>query len=140
MSVVIRKGQNLTSYASGLSIVTPFRVYVGDDFNAVPLPELPAGSGLPAGTEYFPPLSVFAGELRIGTTSFFRPFEHRGQLGTLISGGGETWQPLDVKSGSDDAVHADGIAAQLTPLRSPAELPPVHQMNWLVTIEEIPQD
>jgi hypothetical protein len=140
MSVVIRKGQNLTSYASGLSIVTPFRVYVGDDLNAVPLPEPPAGSGLEAGTEYFPPLSVFAGELRIGTTSFFRPFEHRGQLGTLIAEEGEAWRPLDVKSGSDDAVHSDGIAAQLTPLRSPAELPPVHQMNWLVTIEEIPQD
>ena len=140
MSVVIRKGQNLTAYGSGLSIVTPFRVYVGDDFNAVPFVEPPVASGLPSEAEYFPPMSVFAGELRIGPTSFLRPYEHRGQLGTLIVGGLEPWQPLDVKSGSDDAVHPDGISAELTPLQSPAELPPIHQMNWLITIEEIPQD
>jgi|GEM_PF-2707513 len=47
------------------------------------------------------------------------------------------WHPLDMKSGSDDAVHIDSIAADLSPLRSPAELPPVHQINWLVVIEEI---
>jgi hypothetical protein len=37
-------------------------------------------------------------------------------------------------------VHAEMINAQLAPLRSPAELPPVHQMNWLVVIEEILSD
>jgi hypothetical protein len=37
-------------------------------------------------------------------------------------------------------VHSDSISADLKPLRSPAELPPVHPMNWLVVIEEIPQD
>jgi len=45
-----------------------------------------------------------------------------------------------MKSGSDDAVHSDSISVDLKPLRSPAELPPVHPMNWLVVIEDIPQD
>ena len=31
------------------------------------------------------------------------------------------------------------IAADLKPLKSPAELPPIHQMNWLVVVEEIPR-
>lgn len=140
MSVIIRKGLDLTAFTSGLSIVAPLRVYVGDDLNATPLASAPAGSGLPAGTVYYPPMSIFSAELRIGTTAFNRPFEHHGQLSTLSAEATGTWQPLDVKSGSDDEVHSDSIAAELKPLNSPAELPPVHQMNWLVVLEEIPSD
>lgn len=140
MCVIIRKGKDLTAFTNGISFVAPLRVYVGDDLNAVPASGPPSGSGLPAGAEFFPPMSIFASELRIGTTGFNRPFEHHGQLSTLASGASEKWQPLDVKSGSDDAVHADSISADLVPLRSPAELPPVHQMNWLVVVEEIAQE
>ena len=142
MAVIIRQGKDLTSFTSGLSIVTPLRVYVGDDLNSLPAPGgPPAGSGLPNGTIFYPPLSLFAAELRIGTTAFVRPFEHHGQIGTLITGGTDSWQPLDLRSGADDSVlQADQIAAELTPLRSPAELPPVHLMNWLVTVEEIPTE
>ncbi len=140
MCVIIRRGKDLTNYTAGLSIIAPLRVYVGDDLNAVPVAAIPAGSGLADGTEFYPPLSIFAAELRVGTTGFNRPIEHHGQLGSLATSGVNTWQPLDMKSGSDDAVHADSISADLKPLRSPAELPPVHPMNWLVVIEEIPQD
>ncbi len=141
MCVIIRQGKNLTNYTAGLSIVAPLRVYVGDDLNAVAASGVPVGSGLDAATEFYPPLSIFAAELRVGTTGFNRPIDHRGQLGSLATGGtAAPWKPLDMKSGSDDAVHADSISAELTPLRSPAELPPIHPMNWLVVIEEIPQD
>jgi hypothetical protein len=139
MSVIIRKGKDLTSFTAGLSIVAPLRVYVGDDLNEVPA-AVPNGSGLATTAEYYPPLSIFSAELRIGTTTFNRPFEHHGQIMTLRSGGTDVWQPLDVKSGSDDTVHTDTIAADLKPLQSPAELPPVHQMNWLIVIEEIPRE
>ena len=140
MCVIIRKGRDLTNYTAGLSVVAPLRVYVGDDLNDVPLAVPPTGSGLADTDEYYPPLSIFAAELRIGTTSVNRLVEHHGQIGTLTKGAGTSWSPLDIKSGSDDAVHAENISADLKPLRSPAELPPVHQMNWLVVIEEIPQD
>jgi len=141
MAVIIRKGTDLRAYTAGLSIVTPFRVYIGDDLNSMPQSGPPAGSGLPVGTDYFPPLSVFAAELRIGTTSFVRPFEHHGQVGTLISNSIGAWQPMDVKSGANDSVlGVDDVAAELSPLHSPAELPPVHQMNWLITIEEVPSE
>ncbi|TDU70895.1 hypothetical protein EI77_02013 [Prosthecobacter fusiformis] len=141
MCLIIRQGKDLTGYTAGLSIVAPLRVYVGDDLNAVPRSGVPTGSGLTAGTEFYPPLSIFASELRVGTTGVNRLIDHHGQLGSLATGGTATpWQPLDMKSGSDDAVHADSISAELSPLRSPAELPPIHPMNWLVVIEEIPQD
>lgn len=137
MCIIIRKGKDLSNYIAGLSIVTPLRVYVGDDLNAVASAEPPVGSGLHAGSVHYPALSIFAAELRVGTTGINRPIEHHGQLGSLVMSGMNTWQPLDMKSGSDDAVHTDSISADLKPLRSPAELPPVHPMNWLVVIEEI---
>ncbi len=140
MCVIIRQGKDLNNYTAGLSIVAPLRVYVGDDLNAVPAATAPAGSGLVDGTDFYPPLSIYAAELRVGTTGFNRPIEHHGQLGSLATSGTTVWQPLEMKSGSDDAVHTDSISADLKPLRSPAELPPVHPMNWLVVIEEIPQD
>ena len=138
MAVIIRKGLDLTLYTAGLSIVAPLRIYIGDDLNATPMAAAPTGSGLAAGTVFYPPLSIFGGEIRIGTTTAIRPFELHGQVTTLVTGGIGAWQPLDVKSGSDDAVHTDSIAADLKPLSSPAQLPPVHQMNWLVVVEEIP--
>lgn len=140
MCVIIRKGRDLTNYTNGLSIVAPLRVYVGDDLNDVPMAAPPAGSGMAGTDEFYPPLSIFAAELRIGTTAVNRLVEHRGQIGTLTKGAGTSWSPLDIKLGSDDAVHTENISADLSPLRSPAELPPIHQMNWLVVIEEIPQD
>lgn len=140
MAVIVRKGKDLTAFTNGVSLVAPLRVYVGDDLNATSMAAAPAGSGLPAGSQFYPAMSISSAELRIGTTSFNRPFEHHGQMLSLANGGSEPWQPLDVKSGSDDAVHTDTIAAELKPLKSPAELPPIHQMNWLVVIEEIPKD
>lgn len=140
MCVIIRQGKDITGYGQGLSVAGPLRVYVGDDLNAVPLAAVPAGSGLPVGTEFYPPLSIYAAEVRVGTTGFNRPIDHRGQLGSLAQGGTASWRPLDMKSGSDDAVHTDSISAELKPLRSPAELPPVHPMNWLVVVEEILPD
>lgn len=139
MCVIIRKGKDLTGYTKGMAIVAPLRVYVGDDLNEIPT-TVPTGSGMAAGSTYYPPMAIFSAELRVGTTPFNRPIELHGQVGTLNTGISATaWQPLDVKSGSDDTVHTDTIAADLKPARSPAELPPIHQMNWLVVIEEIPQ-
>ncbi len=140
LCVIIRRGGDLTNFTHGLSLVTPMRVYVGDDLNDMPLAAPPEGSGLDGTEPFYPPLSIFAAELRIGTTAVNRLVEHHGQIGTLTKGAGTSWSPLDIKLGSDDAVHAENISADLKPLRSPAELPPVHQMNWLVVIEEIPQD
>lgn len=139
MAVIIRKGQDLTSFTSGLSIVSPLRVYIGDDLNITAAAAPPVGSGLAPGAVYYPPLSIFAGELRVGTTAAIRPFELHGQVSTLAASSTGSWKPMDMKSGSDDTAHTDSIAAELKPLASPAELPPVHQMNWLVVIEEIQQ-
>jgi hypothetical protein len=137
MSVIIRKGKNLTAFTKGLSMVGAFRFYIGDDLNDVPMPAVPSDPTTASMTEFYPPMSIFASELRVGTTAFSRPFDHKGQMGSLQSGGTTAWRPMDMKSGSDDTVHTAEIEAELIPLQSPAELPPIHQLNWLVVIEEI---
>lgn len=138
MCAIIRKGKNLTSFTKGFSLVSPCRVYIGDDLNEYPLSSVPTDAGFPAGTTtYYPPMSIFAAELRVGTTQNDRLFAHTGQMGSLQSGGTATWRPMDMKSGKDDTVHTTDISADLTPLQSPAELPPIHQLNWLVVIEEL---
>jgi hypothetical protein len=138
MCAIIRKGKDLTSFTKGFSLVGPMRVYIGDDLNEYPLSSVPTDAGFPGGTaSYYPPMSIFAAELRVGTTMNDRLFAHTGQMGSLQSGGTTAWRPMDMKSGKDDAVHASDISASLTPLESPAELPPIHQLNWLVVIEEV---
>lgn len=138
MCVIIRKGKDLTSFTKGFSLVSPTRVYIGDDLNEYPLSSVPTDAGFPAGTTtYYPPMSIFAAELRVGTTQNDRLFAHTGQMGSLQSNSTTAWRPMDVKSGKDDTVHTGDISADLTPLESPAELPPIHQLNWLVVIEEI---
>lgn len=138
MAVILRKGQDLTAFPLGLSIVTPHRVYLGDNLNVTPAAAPPVGAGLDSSSLYYPPLSIFAGELRVGTTAAVRTFELHGQVSTLATGGSVSWKPLDWKSGSSEAIHV-GVTAELKPMESPANLPPVHQMNWLIVIEEIPQ-
>ena len=136
-SVSVRGGEDLSMFSEGFSLVTDLRLYLGSSLNAVPIPP-PAGSGIPAGVEYFPPVSLFAPEKRFGTdASFNHPVEFKGQLNSLKTGVNDVFRPLDLKSGSDDAVKPDLIDADLKMLRSPAELPPIHFMNWLVTVEEI---
>ena len=118
--------------------MTPHRVYLGDNLNVTPAAAPPVGAGLDSSSLYYPPLSIFAGELRVGTTAAVRTFELHGQVSTLATGGSVSWKPLDWKSGSSEATHV-GVTAELKPMESPANLPPVHQMNWLIVIEEIPQ-
>ncbi|RYD38260.1 MAG: hypothetical protein EOP86_01360 [Verrucomicrobiaceae bacterium] len=140
MSVIVRQAKNLNEYTKGLAVITPLRVYVGDDLNTTPAAAPPPGSGLASNAEFYPPMAIFSAEVRIGTTAFNRPMEHHGQIGTLATGETTVWNPLDVKSGTDDVIHADTMTADLAPLRSPADLPPAFQRNWLIIIEEIHQD
>lgn len=137
MAVTLRGGNNLTAYSAGFSLVSRYRVYIAESLNNVPA-AIPANSGIPAGSLYYPPLSIFAPEKRFGESLTIRnPIELRGQLSSLKTGDADTYNPLELLDGSDERVESASLNADLTSLRSPAELPPIHMMNWLVTIEEI---
>ncbi|WP_367873905.1 hypothetical protein [Luteolibacter sp. Populi] len=135
--VLLTECGNLTPYTKGFSLVTNLRLYIGDDFNAVPTMP-PSGSGLPS--PFYPPASLFAPEKRYGTDNDPNKVKFTGQLGHL---GGDTGlddqKPvhlLDIKMGSEVAATADKIKVNLKPITHPAEMPPITMMNWLVMIEE----
>ncbi len=133
--VVLKESADLTPWAQGgLSIVTNLRLYFADNFNIVST-NPPAGSGVTG--EFFPPVSVFAPEKRFGTTLKIRPVDFSGQVGTLSEGDAVPFHPLDMKAGTHETVTGDLINADLKPIVSPAQLPPIYLMNWLVTVEEI---
>jgi len=133
----LRGGANLTAFTSGFSLVSRYRVYIADSLNNTPT-TIPANSGIPQGSLYYPPLSIFAPEKRFGESiSVERPVELTGQLSSLKTADGDTFNPLEIMGGTEQRLDAKNLNADLISLRSPAELPPIYLMNWLVTIEEI---
>ena len=139
LAVVIRDGNDLTAFTSGLSIVTNLRLFFADDLNQVST-AAPAGSGL-TGT-FFPPLSVFSPEKRWGVTVQEQFVRLDGQVGTIGASNAVTMnRPLDMRTGADAAGGADPLASSLnitlSEKTSPAELPPVSFPNWMFTIEEV---
>ena len=61
----------------------------------------------------------------------------RGQISSLKNSASDTFNPLELIGADDNRVESDLMEAELVDLHSPAELPPIHLMNWLITIEEI---
>lgn len=133
---VLRESGNLSPWANGFSVVSGFRLYFSDDFNTVAITP-PANSAVPAGEPFYPPVSVFAPEKRYGTTLKNRPVELTGQVGTLAQGEQIPFYPLDLKAGTYETVTESLISADLKPIVTPAQLPPIFMMNWMVTVEEI---
>lgn len=137
MAVSLRGGKDLTAYTTGFSIVSRYRVYIADSLNSVAT-TAPPNSGLPGGHVFYPPLSIFAPEKRFGESlTVEHPVELTGQLNSLKTDTSDSVTPLEFMSGDDERLASNKIDANLTSLKSPAELPPIHMMNWLVTIEEI---
>jgi len=137
MVVILRESEDFTAFPRGFSFVTNCRLYYANDFNIVSTTP-PVGSGLESSAEPFhPPVSVFAPEQRYGVTADTRNIEFTGSVATLDDGSGAEANPLDFVS-SADTIDPERIRADLKSMTSPAELPPIHLMNWLLTIEEVP--
>ncbi|MCB1234513.1 MAG: hypothetical protein KDM91_05535 [Verrucomicrobiae bacterium] len=135
--VVLRGGNDMSEYTNGFSFVTNLRTYIAESLNTVPIPT-PSNSGYPAGQEFFPPVSLFAPEKRFGISlDQNSPVEFSGQLNSLKTDETDAFRPLDLQGADNGLVDPDLIHADLRHMRSPAELPPIFLMNWLVTIEEI---
>lgn len=136
-AVTLRGCKDLTDFPNGFSLVTRYRLYIAESFNVVEATP-PANSGLPSGAEYYPPASLFAPEKRFGESVLVdHPVAIKGQLSSLKTSASYNFNPLDLQSGDDSTVEASMVNADLVNLRTPADLPPVYMMNWLVTIEPL---
>ncbi|MDF1852837.1 MAG: hypothetical protein P1U85_18515 [Verrucomicrobiales bacterium] len=137
LAVTLRGGRDMSPFSKGFSVVTDMRLYIAETMNDVATSP-PANSGLPANAEFYPPISLFAPEKRFGESlTINHPVTIRGQLSTLKTNNNDTFNPLEFIGADDTRVASDLLEADLISLRSPAELPPIHMMNWMVTIEEI---
>jgi hypothetical protein len=139
--LIVKECGDLTAFNKGFSLVTNLRLYIGDDFNIVPTSP-PAGytpavtASNPTG-RFMPPCSLFAPEKRYGVDVDPFAVSLSGQIGSLASDSvTNPIRPLDSKSVSGQNIGADRIRVNLSPLRHPAELPPITMMNWLVLLEE----
>ncbi len=137
LAVTLRGGKDLTPYSNGFSVITDMRLYIAETLNDVATTP-PINSGLPSGSDYYPPMSLFAPEKRFGESiTIDHPVNLRGQLSSLKTDSSDTFNPMELIRADDTRVDSDMLNADLIDLNSPAELPPIHLMNWLVTIEEI---
>ncbi|MDF1861854.1 MAG: hypothetical protein P1U87_16670 [Verrucomicrobiales bacterium] len=135
--ITLRGGRDLSPYGKGFSIVTDLRLYIGETLNSVATTP-PANSGLPLGAEYYPPVSLFAPEKRFGeSVNIQNPINLRGQLSTLKTSTSDTFNPMELKTANDTRIESDLLDAELVSIESPAELPPIYLMNWMLTVEEV---
>jgi hypothetical protein len=82
-------------------------------------------------------VSIFAPEKRFGIKTNAVEISFDGQLNYLGKGKADATRPLDLVSGEGEEIVPENIQANLFSISDPSELPPITQMNWLVTIEEV---
>ena len=137
-ALYITKSTDLSAFTNGLTIITPYRVYFGDNFNDVPISPAPAGAILDDDGNWYPPVSIYAPEKRFGIQDTSGRIEVAGQVGYLPDNTNTaTVNPLDFAEGGMDSVTPANISADLKGITQVEDLPPVSAMNWLTTIEEI---
>ncbi|MGB1874216.1 MAG: hypothetical protein ACPH5P_02210 [Akkermansiaceae bacterium] len=136
LAVMFMDAKNLTTFTDGFSLVTNMRLIFTDDINITPT-TAPAGLVLPAGEDFYPPVSFFAPEKRFGDSGIALKIDLDGQLGSLAKDNVDPVRIADLKSGYADQIVPENITANLKTINHPAALPPVNMMNWMVVIREI---
>ena len=136
LAVMLIEAKDLTAFTDGFSLVTNMRLIFTDDVN-ITATTTPPGVTLPAGEDFYPPVSFFAPEKRYGDSGIALKIDIDGQLGSLAKGNTEPVRIADLKTGYADQVVPENIVANLKTIDHPAALPPVNMMNWMVVIREI---
>ena len=137
LAVMLMNAKDLTTFTGGFSLVTNMRLIFTDDINITPTLTTPDGVIVPAGEQFYPPVSFFAPEKRYGDSGIALKIDIDGQLGSLAKGNAEPVRIADLKSGFGDQVIPGNIKANLKTIDHPAALPPINLMHWMVVIREI---
>lgn len=138
MGVILRGTEDLTGWPKGFSVVTNLRLYIAEDFNIVE-GTAPNNSGLDGSEPFYPPVSLFSPEKRWGADVNAKTIDFAGTVQSLNTTGTDAApvNPLDFKTGTGQSMSSGDLSADLNLIRSPAELPPIHMMNWLITVERV---
>ena len=136
LAVMLLEAKDLTAFTDGFSLVTNMRLIFTDDVN-ITSTTTPPGVIVPAGEQFYPPVSFFAPEKRFGDSGIALKIDIDGQLGSIAKGNTEPIRIADLKTGYADQVVPENIVANLKTIDHPAALPPINMMNWMVVIREI---
>lgn len=119
--VVLDSAGDLTFPSGGFSLVTNYPLFILSDVNVTES----AGAT--------PPLSLFAPSIRYGLSNNDRVVTLTGALASLKQDGQS--DILELKD-TNNLVDENQIVADLRPIDSLNELPPVNLMNWLVVVQK----
>jgi hypothetical protein len=131
MCLILRGSRDISMFPKGFSLVTPLRMYLASDVNLVP-----TGTDA-AGRPTYPPLSLFSPETRFGIRKDPITIRVAGQINHLGKDQSALARPGDLQSGENEEVVPGNIYADLYSITTPAQIPPVNQMNWLIVLEEV---
>lgn len=136
LAVMLMDAKDLTIFPRGFSLVTNMRLIFTDDINITPT-TAPDGVIMPAGEQFYPPVSFFSPEKRFGDSGIALKIDLDGQLGSLAKDNSEPVRIADLKSSFADEIIPENIEANLKTIDHPAALPPINMMNWMVVVREI---
>ncbi len=123
--IMLRDCEDLTDYTKGFSLVTNYSLHILENFNQV---------SQTLNVEDYPPSSIFAPTIGFGLGDEFRSVSLSGSLGSLNNG----TNAIEILALKDTAGNASAAQtfADLKPIETLEELPPVNVMNWLVVIRK----
>ncbi|MFC5051633.1 hypothetical protein ACFPK9_13590 [Rubritalea spongiae] len=114
----------------GFSFVTNYTLNILTNVNTV-------STGLNGGGATYPALSIYAPSIRYGESVNARQVSLTGSIGSLSENDAATRTDiLDLIAVGAATADANQIIADLRPITSLSELPPVNVMNWLVVIQK----
>lgn len=118
--IAITDTNDLSTFTSGLSIVTNQTLYLLDAFNQV----IPVGATTP------PPTSIYAPQVRYGISAISPQVNLTGQVAVVAAPGPSPtpMNPLSFISGNSTAT--------LTEVTDPTKIPPITALSLLFTIEK----
>ena len=125
--VGITNCNDLHLFTSGLSIVTNQTLYLVGPFNQV---NLTSGT-LP------PPTSIYAPQVRYGMSGAISNVSLTGQISVdPASSSTAAVNPLNLVTGSNTAIPASSITANLNEITNPTLVPPIPRLSLMFTIEK----
>jgi hypothetical protein len=120
--IAITDTSDLSSFTSGLSIVTNQTLYLLDSFNQV------------APT---PPTSLYAPQVRYGMSGAIANVHLTGQLSVdATSSATPTVNPLGLTNASGTPIPATSVSANFNEITDPTKIPPIPRVSLMFTIEK----
>jgi len=119
--IAITDTHDLSTFTSGLSIVTNQTLYLLDAFNQ--------------GTTQ-PPTSLYAPQVRYGISAINSEVNLTGQVAVVATPAPTPVNPLSFKSGNGSSIGSSSTTATLSEVTDPTQIPPITALNLLFTIEK----